>query len=88
MTNRFTERDRYGHFYTNKANCRNVYSEDGVNIEGVFFENQTLAIDGTAIEKLGEIEDLLEKYDIRNIRELEERLESANAYDMQLEGRY
>jgi hypothetical protein len=88
MIDRFTKRDRYGHFYTTKANCRNVYSKDGENLEGVFFENQTLAIDGTAIEKLGEIEDLLEKYDIRNIRELEERLESANAYDMELEERY
>jgi len=88
MTNRLTKRDRYGHFYTNKANCRNVYSKDGENLEGVFFENQTLAIDGIAIEKLGEIEDLLEKYDIRNIRELEERLDRANAYDMELEERY
>jgi len=88
MTDRLTEKDRYGHFYTNKANCRNVYSKDGVNLEGVFFENQTLAIDGIAIEKLGEIEDLLEKYDIRNIRELEERLDSANAYDMELEERH
>jgi hypothetical protein len=88
MTDRFTKRDRYGHFYTNKAKCRNVYSENGENFEGVFFKNQTLAIDGIAIDKLGEIEDLLEKYDIRNIRELEERLESANAYDMKLEERY
>ena len=64
MTNRLTKKDRYGHFYTNKANCRNVYSKDGENLEGVFFENQTLAIDVTAIEKLGKIEDLMEKYNV------------------------
>jgi hypothetical protein len=61
LTNRLTKKDRYGHFYTTKANCRNVYSEDGENLEGVFFENQTLAIDGTAIEKLGKLEDLEEQ---------------------------
>lgn len=59
--NKLTKKDRYGHFYTNKANCRNVYSKDGENLEGVFFENQTLAIDGTAIEKLGKLEDLEEQ---------------------------
>jgi hypothetical protein len=64
MTNRLTKKDRYGHFYTNKANCRKVYSENGENFEGVFFKNQTLAIDGTAIEKLGKLEDLMEKYNV------------------------
>ena len=61
---RFTKKDRYGHFYTNEANCRNVYSLDGKKLEGEFFENQTLAIDGKAIEKLGQLEDSEEEYGI------------------------
>ena len=58
---RFTKKDRYGHFYTNEANCRNVHSLDGKKLEGEFYENQTLAIDGNAIEKLGQLEDLAEQ---------------------------
>ena len=61
---RFTKKDRYGHFYTNEANCRNVHSLDGKKLEGEFFENQTLAIDGNAIEKLGQLEDMEEEYGI------------------------
>jgi hypothetical protein len=64
MTNRFTKKDRNGHFYTNEANCRNVHSLDGKKLEGEFYENQTLAIDGNAIEKLGELEDIEEEYGI------------------------
>lgn len=55
---RLTNTDRYGHFYTNKANCRNVWSKDGKKLEGEFFANQTLAIDGNAIDKLGKLEDI------------------------------
>ena len=61
---RLTEKDRYGHFYTNKANCRNIYSLDGEKLEGVFFENQVLAIDGEAIDKLGQLEDIEEEIGI------------------------
>ena len=61
---RFTKKDRYGHFYTNEANCRNVQSLDGKKLEGEFFENQTLVIDGNAIEKLGQLEDSEEEYGI------------------------
>lgn len=61
---RFTKKDRYGHFYTNEANCRNIHSLDGEKLEGEFFENQTLAIDGNAIEKLGQLEDMEEEYGI------------------------
>lgn len=61
---RFTKKDRYGHFYTNEANCRNVHSLDGKKLEGEFYENQTLAIDGNAIEKLGKLEDIEERYGI------------------------
>lgn len=59
--NRLTKIDRYGHFYTNNANCRNIYSLDGETIKGVFFKNHTLAIDGEAINKLGKLEDLEEQ---------------------------
>ena len=55
---RLTKIDRYGHFYTNKANCRNIYKSDGERFEGVFFKNQVLAIDGKAIDKLGKLEDI------------------------------
>lgn len=55
---RLTKKDRYGHFYTNKANCRNIYSSDGERLEGMFFENQVLAIDGETIDKLGKLEDI------------------------------
>ena len=61
---RITKKDRCGHFYTNKANCRNIYSLDGERLEGVFFENQVLAIDGEAIDKLGRLEDLEEEIGI------------------------
>ena len=61
---RLTKKDRYGHFYTNKANCRNIYSSDGERLEGVFFENQVLAIDGEAIDKLGQLEDIEEEFGI------------------------
>ena len=61
---RFTKKDRYGHFYTNEASCRNVHSLDGKKLEGEFFENQTLAIDGNAIEKLGQLEDMEEELGI------------------------
>ena len=61
---RFTKKDKYGHFYTNEANCRNVHSLDGKKLEGEFYENQTLAIDGNAIEKLGQLEDSEEEYGI------------------------
>ena len=62
--NRLTKIDRYGHFYTNKANCRNIHSLDGENLEGVFFKNQVLAIDGKAIDKLGKLEDIEEEWGI------------------------
>lgn len=78
---RLTKKDRYGHFYTIKANCRNVYSKDGENLEGVFFENQTLAIDGTAIERLGKIEDLMEKYNVKDLEELDKLLTMATSYE-------
>jgi len=55
---RLTKKDRYGHFYTNNANCRNIWSKDGKKLEGEFIENQTLAIDGNAIDKLGQLEDI------------------------------
>lgn len=61
---RLTKVDRYGHFYTNKAYCRNIWSLDGKKLEGEFFENQTLAIDGDAIDKLGELEDIEEELGI------------------------
>lgn len=61
---RFTKKDRYGHFYTNEANCRNVHSLNGKKLEGEFFENQTLAIDGNAIDKLGQLEDIEEELGI------------------------
>ena len=59
--NRLTKKDRYGHFYTNKALCRNIHSSDGERLEGVFFKNQVLAIDGKAIDKLGKLEDIEEE---------------------------
>ena len=62
--NRLTKKDRYGHFYTNKALCRNIHSSDGERLEGVFFKNQVLAIDGKAIDKLGKLEDLESKLGI------------------------
>lgn len=61
---RLTKIDRYGHFYTNKAYCRNIWSLDGKKLEGEFFENQTLAIDGDAIDKLGQLEDIEEELGI------------------------
>lgn len=61
---RLTKEDKYGHFYTNKANCRNIWSLDGKKLEGEFFENQTLAIDGEAIDKLGQLEDIEEELGI------------------------
>jgi hypothetical protein len=61
---RFTKKDRYGHFYTNEASCRNIHSLDGKKLEGEFFKNQTFVIDGNAIEKLGQLEDIEEKYEI------------------------
>ena len=61
---RLTKKDRYGHFYTNKANCRNIHSLDGERLEGVFFENQVLAIDGETIDKLGKLEDIEEEIGI------------------------
>ena len=61
---RLTKVDRYGHFYTNKAYCRNIWSLDGKKLEGEFFENQTLAIDGDAIDKLGQLEDIEEELGI------------------------
>jgi hypothetical protein len=61
---RLTKEDKYGHFYTNKANCRNIWSLDGEKLEGEFFENQTLAIDGEAINKLGQLEDIEEELGI------------------------
>lgn len=64
---RITKKDRYGHFYTNKANCRNIHSLDGERLEGVFFENQVLAIDGEAIDKLGKLEDIEEEIGIELI---------------------
>lgn len=62
--NRLTKIDRYGHFYTNKANCRNIYSSDGERLQGVFFKNQVLAIDGEPIDKLGKLEDIEEELGI------------------------
>lgn len=64
---RITKKDRYGHFYTNKANCRNIHSLDGERLEGMFFENQVLAIDGEAIDKLGQLEDIEEEIGIELI---------------------
>ena len=61
---RFTKKDRYGRFYTNEANCRNIHSLDGKKLEGEFFENQTLVIDGNAIDKLGQLEDIKEELGI------------------------
>ena len=61
---RLTKIDRYGHFYTNKATCRNIHSSDGERFEGVFFKNQVLAIDGKAIDKLGKLEDIEEELGI------------------------
>lgn len=58
---RLTKIDRYGHYYTNNANCRNIHSKDGENIEGVYFKGGVLAIDGEAIQKLGKLEDLEEE---------------------------
>jgi hypothetical protein len=80
MQERLTKEDRYGHIYTNKANCRNVWSKDGENLEGVYFENHTLAIDGAAIEKLGKIEDLMEKYQIKDIEMLEKMIVRHDKY--------
>ena len=65
--NRLTKKDRYGHFYTNKALCRNIHSSDGERFEGVFFKNQVLAIDGKAIDKLGKLEDIEEELGIELI---------------------
>ena len=62
--NRLTKKDRYGHFYTNKALCRNIHSSDGERLEGVFFKNQVLAIDGEPITKLGQLEDIEEELGI------------------------
>ena len=62
--NRLTKIDRYGHFYTNKATCRNIHSSDGERFEGVFFKNQVLAIDGKAIDKLCKLEDIEEELGI------------------------
>ncbi len=59
--NRLTKIDRYGHYYTNNANCRNIHSKDGENIEGVYFKGGVLAVDGEAIKKLGRLEDLEEE---------------------------
>ena len=61
---RFTKKDRYGRFYTNEANCRNIHSLDSKKLEGEFFENQTLVIDGNAIDKLGQFEDSEEEHGI------------------------
>ncbi len=68
---RLTKEDRYGHFYTNRASCRNIWSLDGKKLEGEYFENQTLAIDGEAIDKLGQLEDVLKKYNLNNVEELD-----------------
>lgn len=57
---RLTKKDKYGHFYTNQANCRNIWSSDGKKLEGEYFENKTLTIDGKAIDKLGQLEDIEE----------------------------
>ena len=57
---RLTKKDKYGHFYTNQANCRNIWSLDDKKLEGEYFENKTLAIDGKAIDKLGKLEDIEE----------------------------
>lgn len=69
---RLTKIDRYGHYYTNNANCRNIHSKDGENIEGVYFKGGVLAIDGEAIQKLAKIEDLMEEYNINSVEELKE----------------
>ena len=61
---RLTKKDKYGHFYTDQANCRNIWSSDGEKLEGEYFENKTLAIDGKAIDKLGELEDIEEELGI------------------------
>ena len=61
---RLTKKDRYGHFYTNEASCRNIYSLDGKKLEGEFFEDQTLAIDGNAIDKLGRLEDYEDELEV------------------------
>ena len=55
---RLTKKDKYEHFYTDQANCRNIWSSDGKKLEGEYFENKTLAIDGKAIDKLSELEDI------------------------------
>ena len=61
---RLTKKDKYGHFYTKQANCRNIWSSDGKELEGEYFENKTLAIDGKAIDKLGLLEDIEEELGI------------------------
>lgn len=64
---RLTKKDKYGHFYTNQANCRNIWSSDGKKLEGEYFENKTLVIDGKAIDKLGQFEDIEEELEILEI---------------------
>ena len=56
--NRLTKMDRYGHLYTNKATCRNIFESDGDRFKGVYFRSRFLAIDGEPIEKLGKLEDI------------------------------
>ena len=73
MTNkRLTKKDKYGHFYTNQANCRNIWSLDDKKFEGEYFENKTLAIDGEAIDKLGLLENIEEKLGISLIEAKED----------------
>jgi hypothetical protein len=51
-------------------------------------KDDSLCTELDAIHTLGLIEDLMEKHGINSIKELEQRLDSANEYDMELEERY
>ena len=62
---RFTQRDKYGHAYTNETiHDRGMTSEDGVHFEKHYFENGTSAYDGKPIDRLCESEDKIEQGDV------------------------
>ena len=59
---RLTKIDKYGHYYTNNASCRNICSLDATKLQDDFFKkHQTIAIEGNAIDKLAKLEDIEEE---------------------------
>lgn len=62
---RFTKIDRYDHYYTNNASCRNICSLDATKLQDDFFaKHQTITIEGDAIDKLAKLEDREQEFNI------------------------